>query len=163
MDRHEIVIEWEGPLTVDEVIDNKNDEGIEPECDGKDYGLYKIYGRHLLYGYDALLYIGKNTDETFSERFRTDHKKWLKDEKDIKVFIGRVDDPKKHTKDDEWESWKRDIDMAESILIYKYSPNYNSYKISKKPTLSPSKITLIHNGARYRLEERDEAPEHFYW
>lgn len=160
---HEIKIEWKGPCDPEEVVEKMNDEGVDPEY-GDDYGLYQIYGRHLLYGYDALLYIGQNIDQTFSARIKQEQDDWIKDEKDIKIFLGRVYDPRQHTSKDNWESWELDIDMAESILIYKYCPNYNSKKISNKPSLEPhEKITLIHYGNRYRIEKEDNAPEDFDW
>jgi len=55
-----------------------------------------------------------------------------------------------------------DVDKAESILIYKYSPNYNNTGIGDKPSLSPFKnISLIHKGKRHRLEIKDNAPRDY--
>ena len=48
MDKHEIIIEWTGPFDYQEVIDKMKDGGNDPEYDGNDYGLYKIYGKHIL-------------------------------------------------------------------------------------------------------------------
>ena len=56
-----IRIEWEGPFSVDDVIaklDNKDD-----------YGLYQIYGKHIIFGENSLLYIGM-TDKTFSNKLK---------------------------------------------------------------------------------------------
>jgi len=164
MKPHEIIIEWEGPFTTDEVINKKNDGGKSPDWDGEDYGLYQIYGRHLLYGYDALLYMGQCTDQTFSQRIDQEYRDYLKDEKDIQLFLGRIYDYKRHSRNDNWQNWKWDIDMAESILIYKYSPIYNIQKTSNPPVLEPYKnIILINNGSKYRLEKEDKAPEDFSW
>ena len=121
---HEIKIKWEGPFEVEEIIEKMNDEGHPPDYDGNDYGLYQIYGKHILCGPNTLLYIGKATQQTFSKRFK-DHKRWwLDDEEEIQVYVGRVYDSKIHSEKDNWKSWERDVGLAENILIYKYSPNY---------------------------------------
>jgi hypothetical protein len=156
MDEHEIIIEWAGPFDYQEVIDKMKDGGKNPEYDGNDYGLYQIYGKHILCGSDTLLYIGKATQETFSIRFRDHRKWWLADEEEIQVYLGRVYDPQKHSKSDKWKSWEHDIDLAERILIYKYSPNYNNTGIGDKPSLSPfKKIRLVHAGNMHRLKSED--------
>ena len=51
-------VEWEGPLSLDAV----------KALDDDDCGLYQIYGRHIIFGDDSLLYIGM-TQQTFSHRF----------------------------------------------------------------------------------------------
>ena len=44
-----VTIEWEGPFSLDYVIE---------ELNGKDnYGLYQIYGTHIVYGAGSLLYL----------------------------------------------------------------------------------------------------------
>jgi hypothetical protein len=164
VETYEIKIEWEGPFSLREVISTKNDGGEKPDWCGNDYGLYQIYGWHILYCKNTLLYIGEATKQTFSRRFKG-HKKWLdKDQKknDIKIYLGRVYDPKKHSKEDKWESWTSDILLAEKILIYKYSPNYNSRNITKKPDILPYEgIRLVHRGEKRRLEDIDNAPDDF--
>jgi GMC oxidoreductase len=78
---YEIRIEWEGPYSVEEVINKMVDGGENPDWDGNDYGLYQIYGRHILCGKNTLLYIGIAPEETFSQRFR-EHKIWLDNDQD---------------------------------------------------------------------------------
>lgn len=46
-----LLIEWEGPLSVDAVISSR--KGVN------DRGLYQIYSHHLVFGAGALVYIGK--------------------------------------------------------------------------------------------------------
>ena len=53
-------IEWEGPLSLDEVKELADGD--------EDCGLYQIYGRHIIFGDDSLLYIGMTTS-TFRSRF----------------------------------------------------------------------------------------------
>ena len=60
-------IEWEGPFCLDYVIDELNRKD--------DYGLYQIYGTHIILepsgGADNLLYIGMTgLGSTFSERLK---------------------------------------------------------------------------------------------
>jgi hypothetical protein len=121
MKAYEIKIEWEGPLTLDQAKE-KNDGGSNSNnWEGKDYGLYQIYGRHILYKQNALLYVGIATKRTFSQRFK-DHEKWLRDDQDdqdIKIFLGRIYNSDKLTV----KTWTRDAKLAEKILIYKCSPN----------------------------------------
>jgi GNAT superfamily N-acetyltransferase len=156
---HKIEIEWEGPFEVEEVINEMTDEGKSPEYDGNDYGLYQIYGEHILCGKDTLLYIGKAPEQTFAVRF-LQHKEWLDDESGIQVYIGRIYDPERHSENDRWMSWEEDVDTAERIMIYKYSPNYNSRSLANPPKLD-SDVQLIHNGAKHRLECEDNAPEDY--
>lgn len=159
---HQIAIEWQGPFEVSEVIDNMNDEGDPPEYAGDDYGLYQIYGKHILCGPHTLLYIGKAFRETFSRRFRTHQREWLKDEEGISVYVGRIHDETRHSRKDNWKSWETDVALAENILIHKYSPNYNSVSISNKPDLSPhDKVCLVHKVDRHRLEPQDTAPDDY--
>lgn len=58
MELYKIRIEWEGPYSLEEVITKMVDGGKNPDWDGNDYGLYQIYGRHILSGKNTLLYIG---------------------------------------------------------------------------------------------------------
>ena len=161
---YQIKIQWEGPFSLNEVIQKMIDSGEDPDWDGKDYGLYQIYGRHILHDKNTLLYIGMATEQIFSQRF-IEHRTWLvqdQDEDDIRIYLGRIYDPKKHTKKNNWKSWRKDVRLAEKILIYKYSPNYNSEGLTTEPDLSPyDSIRLVHLGEKNRLETEDIAPEDF--
>lgn len=157
-DTHQIKIEWTGPFSAKDVISRMVDGGDA----GDDYGLHQIYGKHILCGADTLLYIGKATEQTFSDRFKQHLKEFLYNEEDIEVYLGRIYDPKRHTKKDNWRLWNWDVSKGEQILIYKYSPNYNNRGIGDKPSLTPYKnIRLIHRGERHNLNKRDNAPEDY--
>ncbi|SRR6266545_152071 len=67
---------WTGPYTLDEVL-QKND----PK---DDFGVYQVYGQHVVFGSGSLLYIGKACDQTFAARFQQ-HTDWLKAESDVSV------------------------------------------------------------------------------
>ena len=166
MAEYEIKIVWEGPYKLNEVIETMNDGGSEANAwDGNDYGLYQIYGRHILHEGNTLLYVGITTKQTFSQRF-SQHKKWLledQDEKDIAIYLGRVYDPLRHSEKDLWGSWEKDIELAEKILIYKYSPNYNNRDLTIPPNLSGNEsVCLIHTGKYNRLKPVDKAPGDFH-
>ena len=64
----ELSIEWSGPYSITQVRKEFNRGGSPPEYNGPDYGLYQIYGRHILGGDGTLLYIGKAIQQTFSAR-----------------------------------------------------------------------------------------------
>jgi hypothetical protein len=158
---YNIKIEWDGPFNVAKVIREMDRGGQSPDWDGEDYGLYQIYGKHILCGKDTLLYIGQTTDQTFSRRFKQHEKDWLKNEDMIKVYLGRVYYFKRHSKKDNWESWKQDIEIAEKILIYKYSPNYNNRNIGEPPNLWFKNVRLVHKGKRHKLKLKDNAPKDY--
>ncbi len=70
-------------------------------------------------------------------------------------------DPKKHTKEDGWKVWKKDVRIAEKILIHKYSPNYNIRELSNEPKW-PYKIRLVQKGQRGSLGGEDNIPKDFH-
>lgn len=152
-----IKIEWQGPFSANYVIKKKNDPGDESDgYAGPDYGLYQIYGRHILCKDDTLLYIGKACQQTFSGRFKQHWKEWLKEEKNIRIYLGKIENFIRYTEANSWRNWLRDVDMAESILIYKYSPNYNSACLGELPDINPYKeVFLLHLGNNHRLKKKD--------
>ncbi len=155
MKPYQIEIEWEGPCSLNKIIEEMDVCGQSPAWSGKDYGLYQIYGRHILYGGKTLLYVGKTTERTFSKRFKG-HQQWLLDdqyEKDIHIYLGRIYNPKRHSEKDKWKSWKEDVGDAEKILIYKYSPNYNGRELAIIPELHHQKVQLVHRGEKGRLKK----------
>ena len=163
MKAYGIEIEWKGPFSLDKVINEMDDSGRSPTWNGKDYGLYQIYGRHILCGENTLLYVGKTTERTFSKRFK-DHQQWLLEdqyEKDIHIYLGRIYNPKRHSEKDKWKSWKEDVGDAEKILIYKYSPNYNGRELARVPQLHHQKVQLVHRGEKGRLKNKDVHPKDY--
>ena len=153
----QLSISWKGPFTSHE-IQRFNEVSVAPDYDGEDYGLYQIYGRHILGGRDALLYVGSAVDQTFAARFRQ-HQSWLPDEWPVTVYLGRIYMPRRHTASNGWAKWREDLLLAERLLIYNYSPHYNSNSVAERPLLAPHKrVILIHQGQRHRLRRRDVAP-----
>lgn len=155
-----LTIEWSGPHTLKEVVREFKRGGSAPEYNGPDYGLYKIYGTHILAGSDTLLYIGKATQQTFSARFYA-HRSWLAHEEGITIYLGRTYDRERHLPGpmNDWPVWVQDVEIAEHVMIYKYSPNYNSVSISDPPSLEPyRRAVLKHSGRRHCVQAQDIAP-----
>jgi hypothetical protein len=110
-------------------------------------------------GPDSLLYVGRTTEQTFAGRLEQHLRYWLREEIDCSVYVGRIYDHNRHVPANEWKEWVQDVCLAEQILIYKYSPHYNSVSISEPPRLSPwHSVTLHHTGEYHRLDEIDWAP-----
>lgn len=155
MGKYIIAINWEGPLNIEEVIKSKNNEV-------RDYGVYQIYGHHILYKDNTLLYVGQAAKETFSQRFRDHERNLLKDDdpRQIRIYLGRLKDSSKYMARDKWRIWYRDVDIAESILIYKYLPPYNGSGKGDYPTsrYQYTEIKLLHKGDKERLESEDNVP-----
>ena len=125
-------IEWVGPFSIEEVLElgDKN----------KDYGLYQIYGHHIVYGPDSLLYIGE-TGQTFSQRFNNDHTVWLKEEEGVFIHVGRI------VSEDYDDQVRKD---AEALTIYWHSPAYNSSNIG---TYNGQQLIVVNDGERGDLCE----------
>lgn len=153
-------INWQGPFRLGTVINKMKDAGEKPYYEGNDYGLYQIYGNHILCLAGTLLYIGEAIDQVFSVRFKQHDNDWLGKEKGIRIYLGRIYNPEKHSRKDKWDTWKRDVNMAERIMIYKYSPNYNNVGITEPPKLSYP-VRLIHYGKRHKLKKEDNVPADF--
>jgi hypothetical protein len=135
-----ITIEWEGPFKLEEIIANYNE--------GKDYGLYQIYGTHNIFGPNSLLYLGKAEDQTFSIRIPA-HKEWIEWESaPAEIYLGRLGGIEPMTKD-RYAEWSSEIYMAERLLIYFSSPPYNSHNIQSYGDVS--NVIVINYKKRNRL------------
>ena len=140
-------IEWEGPYTFADALTLNDEE--------EDYGVYQVYGEHVVFGDDALLYIGIAREQTFGRRL-SQHKKWL--EEDNEIVVGRIaESDYKHDPPD-WADWHELLEDVESLEIYWHSPPYNSKNINH---YHGQPLILINEGERVRLSaccESDEMP-----
>ena len=109
-------VHWDPPRSLKETLDLTDTEN--------DYGVYQVYGEHVVFGSGALLYIGKARDQTFGTRF-DQHRAWLKHESDPLVRVGRLREDDYEQKRG-WSDWKKAIDCVEELTIYWHSPPYNS-------------------------------------
>ncbi len=156
-----IIVEWEGPLRFEDALKRNESGKAQDNWAGRDYGIYQIYDPHILAGEKALLYIGQAADQTFGQRLRQHKKDLLLDEseKDLTIYLGRLKDKEHYTEKDDWFRWYCDVTIAESILIYKYSPHYNSFGLTDYPKIHPYiNVILKHEYDRGRLEVQDLAP-----
>lgn len=134
-------IEWQGPFCLDCVIDELNRKD--------DYGLYQIYGTHIILepdgGADHLLYIGMTKlGSTFSERFKNHKARWiwynLKHGGEISIHIARLPSMS-----------KEEIELVEALEIYWHSPPYNGMNIDSYP--KHPKLHIVNMGKRHKLLE----------
>ncbi|MEI3602808.1 hypothetical protein SPD79_12865 [Oceanobacillus sp. SE10311] len=121
-----IQIHWEGPYKFTDLDLLKNEK--------TDYGIYQIYGNHVVYGENTLLYIGQANQQTFGTRI-SQHSYWFEDE--FSVYVGRLSASNIPTDD----IWQDEINMAESLLIYVHTPAYNTMNIN---SINYSKLEPIH-------------------
>lgn len=113
-----IQIDWQGPFKLDELnllTDNFHD-----------YGIYQIYGKHLVYGKDVLLCIGKTDQQTIGKRVSQENWWDTNDSKHLKIYVGRL----AGVSPPEEEIWSKEIDLAEKLLITVHKPAYNSKSLS---------------------------------
>lgn len=112
---------WEGPLTYSEVGEKSAEV---------DYGLYQIYGHHNVFGPNSLIYIGKAEQQTFAARFAQHWENWLKFEREVTIYLGRIHHEDRR-EDDNWAEWQQLVSDAEKLLIHWHTPPYNSQFISE--------------------------------
>lgn len=111
-----IHIVWEGPYTVEEAFRLNGSQ---------DYGLYQYYGQHIMYGNDALLYLGKAQEQTFSARLPA-HNWQLWTASEATIYVGRL-----HFEEAvPVEEWRRQIDLAERIILQSHNPSFNSSNLN---------------------------------
>lgn len=106
-----IHINWEGPFSLDEALEKGKES----------FGIYQYSGTHLSYGSNALLYIGKACDQSFSKRIDDHvHHEWSATP--IQIFFGKIANQEKLTND----QWREYVGLAEELIIYSHSPAWNS-------------------------------------
>jgi hypothetical protein len=127
---HSLVqVHWSGPFAVGEVITG--------DC-GKGSGVYQVYGHHVVFGANALLYVGMTDDQTFSARFGQ-HEHWLRFENDVEVRLGVFKDP----------NGRALLADVEALTIWWHSPPYNSKNIWQ---YRGNPVHIQNWGARGRLD-----------
>jgi hypothetical protein len=125
MSEIKVVIKWEVLKELEDVIKSRNES--------EDSGVYMITGHHPVFGNDSLLYIGMTKDSTFGGRFsQPDHKKYIKQEWGVKIYIGRIDSIN-NDEDYSQELWESIIEDVEALLIYFHSPPHNSRSVDSFP------------------------------
>ena len=129
-----IHIEWDGPFPLNKASDFTGNT---------DYGIYQIYGAHIIYGSDVLLLIGLAERQTFGHRIPQEQ--WWLDHHDagcLRVYLGRL--AGEVTPSD--NVWGSHIIMAERLLIHAHSPAYNAQKEPWQPRQRPSQHSPLQLG-----------------
>ena len=87
-------VDWTGPLTYQEVIELNSQEN--------DFGIYQICAYHNVFGPQSLIYVGKAQQRPFAVRFSEHWQDWLKSQREIKIYVGRMF-REDFTSGDDWE------------------------------------------------------------
>lgn len=134
-----IRINWSGPYVVEDISKpgaknakasfRKGRKTYPFNLHGEDIGVYQIYGNHLLYGKDVLLYIGMAPETSFATRIDAHMNNWVKEHWDgvTSVHVGKLD-----MRDGENPKNKTDAELiraAEGLLIHYHSTAYNGSNI----------------------------------
>ena len=119
-------IEWQGSYDFEDALALNDKE--------QDYGVYQVYGEHVVFGEEALLYIGIARDQTYGQRLRQHD--WL-EENNI-ILVGRIAE----------SDWHELLEDVEALEIYWHSPPYNSKNVIN---YQGQPLKLINEGKRGRL------------
>lgn len=139
-------VEWEGPFSIDKVL--------ELTDENKDFGIYQIYGRHIIFGTGSLLYIGE-TNTTFGQRFKTEHKVWLDEEEGVFIHVGRI-----MSEDYDAYGRKQVIEDTEALTIYWHSPPYNSCHVQR---YKRQPLKVVNLGKRGSLDKEYSSSNRKRW
>ena len=115
-------VEWDGPFSVEEVTRKYDSDS--------DYGLYQVYGEHVVFGSDSLLYIGKACKQSFARRIQQHAAGWLSEENAPMIYLGQIVEGD-YVKGDKNKDWEEVVDAVEALTIYWHSPPYNSQHINE--------------------------------
>jgi len=124
---HLIRIIWHGPFKVDDVRSGNNEYANK-------FGLYQIYGDHIVSGHGTLLYIGRtgSKDEvrTFKTRLEEHYKLWLNYINETSVYLGIISDEDWLPDSDSKNGVTETLKIAETFSIWWHSPPYNSHHLN---------------------------------
>lgn len=137
-----IQIDWDGPYTLNE-LHRLTDES-------HDYGIYQIYGKHIVYGKDVLLYIGKADQQTIGKRVSQENWWNTNDSNHLKIYVGRMAGEGTPEED----TWSKEINLAEKLLINIHKPAYNSKNLTSIPDDELQDFHILNWG-----DHRDLLPE----
>ena len=115
-------VEWTGPLTYQEVTELNSQEN--------DFGIYQICAYHNVFGPQSLIYVGKAQQRPFAIRFSEHWQDWLKNQREIKIYVGRMF-REDFNKDDNHADWNQLLADLECLTIHYHSPPFNSMSIGQ--------------------------------
>lgn len=132
-----IHIVWRGPIQYRDAISRES---------APQHGLYQFYGNHIVYGSDTLLYVGKALLQSFDERL-TQHNFDQWDAGKTHVVLGEIVSKEKLPD----EVWKKQVDLAEALLIYAHGPAWNSSNVSSIDYPRYTGVHIYNWGRRHKL------------
>ncbi|MEQ4673328.1 hypothetical protein ABN063_02050 [Providencia vermicola] len=154
-----IDIYWEGPFKNYKEVN----EHVTTNERGKntDYFFYQIYGDHISYGKDVLLYIGMTDNEKggITSRLKNHNDNWTGGLcSEIKIYIGS------YGRFTSWDNWHKaeyyqkiedqdlpTIKMLESLLIHAHKPSVNCVSKRSLTELKKQPFRLFNTGRRKSL------------
>jgi hypothetical protein len=138
----EIHIYWTGPVSHNDLQSLKGPS---------DKGIYCVYGHHPMYG-KVLVYIGK-THINFASR--TVVEDWVggseNDPNNVEYYLGRLIGRETPS----LEEWKRQIIVAEALLIHAHAPAYCSQHIKQVEKKIDVSHARVHNWGAVRSLHRE--------
>lgn len=141
-----IHIEWRGPFLVCPIdSENPKAESLNKLVERNDRGLYQIYGDHPVYGTDSLHYIGQTEGQTFLQRIQQHH--WEREARTITCYVGRLYGDATPSENE----WRKQIVVAEKLLIQAHKPAYNARELSQRLDISFADFHVLNWGDRRAL------------
>lgn len=146
----EIKVLWEGPFTIDQILDDKIDAD-KYYVKNTDVGLYQVYGSHPIYGNGVLVYIGRTVGKNgFKSRLKN---RWViengNDSENIQIYLGTVFSDAKKLLNEEVLA-RELIEKVEVLLINSLKPAYNSSNIQSANEKFTEERYIVHNEGNYR-------------
>jgi hypothetical protein len=134
-----IHVQWEGPFPFASISSLKRPA---------DHGVYQVYGRHPLYGGNALLYLGRAQKSTFAKRLSEEGwLNWEAAEGPVQVHVGRLSGST--TPDD--LTWDEQIARVERLLIFAHRPAHNASGLYRLTDPDLASLHVFNWGARGAL------------
>lgn len=134
MKEHAIHIDWSGPYPLAKIRRFSDAE--------RDAGLYQVYGRHPVYGEEALLYIG-GCGEALARGIGSDG--WARERSDIPTLLFHIGTVRGAQELDAARR-SREIQLATKLLVFAHAPAYNGCGIDQVPERQLRHIHLYNWG-----------------
>ena len=116
-----IHINWEGPLSIEQVREREENES------NTNIGLYQIYGKHPVYGSNVLLYIGLTIDSFYIRNYKKGEILFFQYIENLSFYVGSIKVEQapglESIADSEIIAW------TESFLTYVHEPAGNSQNL----------------------------------
>lgn len=108
-----IHIDWKGPYTYEELINFSNTDDI---------GVYQVYGSHVIYGSNVLLYIGMTVEQSFHKRLIQEGWNIGDNCSNYRFRLGYLKKDRSRLSAQK----NNDIQLAEKLMIFSIRPALNT-------------------------------------